>query len=98
MKAHLRRMLRATAWADRSTLDALRACPAAHPEALPLLAHVLAAEHVWLCRLQGHPVRHAVWPTLSLDECASLAEENAAGFLAYLDGLAEEALAVPVPY
>ncbi|MGC4006402.1 MAG: DinB family protein [Pirellulales bacterium] len=90
MKDYLSRMYRYVAWADRRTLDALRATPAAQAEALPLLAHLLAAEHVWLARLTGRDPRHAVWPTLDLDACDGLATENAAGFAAFVESLAEE--------
>ena len=63
-------------------LAALRDCPAAHAEALPLLAHLLAAEHVWLSRLKGREPALAVWPQLTLPECEQLAPRNADGLLA----------------
>jgi uncharacterized damage-inducible protein DinB len=53
---------------------------------------------VWLTRIQQRPARVAVWPTLSLDQCATLAAENAAGFRALLGGLADGDLAREVPY
>lgn len=90
MKAHLERLFRYSAWADQRSLAALRATPAAHAEALPLLAHLLAAEHVWLERLQLRDPRHPVWPTLDIDQCASLATENATGYQAFLDQLRDE--------
>lgn len=82
---HLKRMLRSMAWADQRALTALRECPAAMPEALPLLAHVLAAEHVWLSRVEGQPARLPVWPGLSTSECERLATENAAGYAALIE-------------
>ena len=51
MKARFERMLRSMAWADREILQALRDCPAAQEQGLPLLAHLLAAEHIWLSRI-----------------------------------------------
>jgi uncharacterized damage-inducible protein DinB len=91
-------MFRYVAWADRRTLDALRAAPAVHAEGLPLLAHLLAAEHVWLARLLGREPSHPVWPTLGIDECAALAAENEAGYRAFLGQLGEDQLAAPVRY
>jgi uncharacterized damage-inducible protein DinB len=79
-------MFRSVAWADGRVVAALRECPAAQAEGLPLLAHLLAAEHVWLARLQGRQPRLPVWPQLTLDECDALVAENAAGYAAYLDG------------
>jgi len=87
MKPYLAKMFRYAAWADRRTLEALRSAPAAHSEAVPLLAHILAAEHVWLARLEMREPRHAVWPALALDECAALSAENESGYQAYLDRL-----------
>ncbi|WP_425616663.1 DinB family protein [Anatilimnocola sp. NA78] len=94
MKAYLQRMLRYVAWADQRSLAGLRAtAEPAQNEALPLFAHVLAAEHVWLSRLQQRDPRHAVWPTLSLAECEQLAAENEAGYRTFLDQLSDEQLA-----
>lgn len=98
LKAYLERLFQHAAWADQRTLAALRDTPAAHAEGLPLLAHLLAAEHVWLRRLQLGEPRHAVWPTLDIDQCASLAAENAAGYEAFLGQLPEERLADAIRY
>ena len=98
MRAYLERMFRFVAWADRRSVKALRAPPAAQPEALPLLAHLLAAEHVWLARLQGRQPRHPVWPPLGIDACDALAAENEAGYRAYLEQLGDGQLAAPVRY
>lgn len=98
MKSYLERLFRYVAWADQRALEALRAAPAAQAEALPLLAHVLAAENVWLSRLLGHEPRHPVWPALGPDECAALAAENEAGYRAFLGQLGDAQLAAPVRY
>lgn len=87
MGEYLAKMFRYMAWADRRTIESLRAAPAAHADALPLLAHLLAAEHVWLSRLQQRAPRLPVWPSLTLPECDTLAVENADGYLAFVGGL-----------
>lgn len=89
VKAYLAKMFRYMAWADRRTLQALRAAPAAHADALPLLAHLFAAEHVWLARLESRNPRHPVWPTLSLDECDALAAENEVGYRTLVERLGD---------
>lgn len=74
------------AWADAETLAALRALPAdaaTHRQSLVIYAHLAAAEHVWLARLEGRTPAHPVWPTLALDEAAALAAESAAGLRAH---------------
>ncbi len=93
MKAHIQRMIEAMLWADGQVLPALAACSAAHAEALPLFGHVLAAEHVWLARLENREPRLVVWPTLSVSECEALAAENAAAYRAYAAGLDDAQLA-----
>ncbi|MGO9464625.1 MAG: DinB family protein [Isosphaeraceae bacterium] len=98
MKSHIGRMLRAMAWADTQTLAALRDCPAAWADALGLFAHMLGAEHIWLARLQGSQASRPVWPTLSIPECEAVAAENAAGYRAYIEKLAESDLAKVVSY
>lgn len=98
MKAHLARLFRYVSWADKRSLASLRSAPAAHDEGLPLFAHVLAAEHVWLSRLAHREPRLAVWPTLSLDECETLATENASGYRDFLTNAAEEKLGALVHY
>ncbi len=98
MKSYIERMLRAMSWADRQTLHAVRDCPAAGAEALPLLAHVLAAEHVWLSRLRNQEATHAVWPQLTATECEQLAEENAAGYASFVAAMSENDLQSPIRY
>src|SRR5262245_5260597 len=91
-------MVRAMAWADQQVLAALPACPAAPAEALHLVAHVVAAEHVWLVRLQRQEASHPVWPKLTLGECDGLAGENAAGYAALLAGLRDADLGMAISY
>ena len=98
MKAHFERMLRSVSWADRQALAALRDCPAAQAESFPLLAHLLAAEHVWLARLEQRAARLAIWPQLTADECEQLAAENEAGYRAFLARIGPGQLEVPVRY
>jgi uncharacterized damage-inducible protein DinB len=91
-------MLRAVAWADQQTLSALVECPQAQAEAVPLLAHVLGAENVWLARLQNQEPAHSPWPQLSLADCNALADTNASGYAAYLESLDESDFVTAVRY
>lgn len=88
-------------WADARTLEALRAMPAGSPEverAVRLYAHLAAAEHVWLARLEGRTPAQPVWPALALEEAASLAGESGAALRAFVGGLDEAGLAREVVY
>lgn len=88
-------------WADARTLDALRAMPPGSPEverAVTLYAHVAAAEHVWLSRLEGRTPAHPVWPSLGIEEAAALAAESGAALRAFVAGLDEAGMAREVAY
>jgi len=66
-------------WAHDALFTELRRVPP-DAETLRLFAHVIAAEHLWLSRIDATKARVAVWPTLSLDEIAGLEAENRARF------------------
>lgn len=89
------------AWADARALEALRAMPQGTPEAArarEIYAHLAAAEHIWLARLEGRTPAYPVWPALELDEAVALARESAAGLRALVAGLDAAALAREVVY
>ena len=66
-------------WAhDAMVAELRRAAP--DDETLRLLAHVVAAEHLWLSRIDGVKSRVAVWPALALDEVVALEAENRTRF------------------
>ena len=71
----LRRQFAYDEWANREVLAGLRA--SAHPTERPLqlLAHILAAERLWLERIRKEPQSLSVWPDFSFDQCqAQIAE------------------------
>lgn len=95
--AHLRRRFRYHAWASRTLAEALVATPA--PDALRPFAHTLAAEGLWLLRLNSAPTHGmAVWPALDATECRDEARAVARRYAAYLEGLDDDALGRPVAY
>jgi uncharacterized damage-inducible protein DinB len=98
MKAYLARMFRYQAWAHGRTLQGLHATPAAQADALPLMAHLLGAEHIWLSRLNQQEPRYVAWPDLSLEECNQVAAENESGYRAFIEQIEEEQLARLVRY
>ena len=70
-------------WAhDAIVAELRRAAP--DTETLRLLAHIVAAEHLWLSRIDDAKPRVAVWPALTLDEIAELEAENRTRFRALL--------------
>lgn len=75
----LEKLYEHNAWAHDAIVSELRrAAPDA--DTLRLLAHIVAAEHLWLSRIDGVKPRLAVWPALALDEIVTLEHENRARF------------------
>ena len=83
---HLRRLLDWDAWANREAIASLRAAGAPPLRALRFMAHVCAAERLWLGRLRQDPTPVVVWPDLTLDQCGVEAESMAGAWRSLLDG------------
>ena len=98
MTAHIRRLYDHMAWADSRTLNALRVMHAPPLDALRLYAHLLAAEHVWITRIEAREPEMAVWPALGLDECAALSAKNKAAFAVLVETVTRDELQRSVRY
>lgn len=93
--AGLARLFDYNAWANTRLVERL----GDHPEPLRIAAHSLTAERIWLMRLHNERVTVTpIWPTLSSEACARLADANAATYRTYLDGLTEQELSRRVRY
>ena len=57
-------------WANREEVARLRGV-ASTAAALRLLAHIIAAQWLWITRIRDESAKMAVWPELSLDQCAA---------------------------
>jgi uncharacterized damage-inducible protein DinB len=69
----LRRWLRYNAWGNRETLKSLTASSPA--TALKRMAHIVAAERLWLDRIEAKTAAE-VWPELPLEAIAAGITEN----------------------
>jgi uncharacterized damage-inducible protein DinB len=65
-------------WANTRVVEGLRSSPGSDPRALEYFAHIVGCEHRWLTRIGGREPAHAIWPTLSVEQCAELARVNVA--------------------
>jgi uncharacterized damage-inducible protein DinB len=94
---YLRRQFAYNAWANR---EVLRAIGAAHnnQRSLQLMAHVFAAERVWVERLLQLPQSVPVWPTFTVDACEREGTEVVRLWREYLGQLDSAKLIVPVTY
>lgn len=97
---HLLRMLEHMYWADRRTLAGLQKGGAADAgRALKLIGHVIAAEAVWLARLQDEDwTRVQIWPEWSLDECAARQNKIEEGYRAFFDSIPDDRLESTIDY
>lgn len=98
MLTTIRQQVAHMAWANRLVLDSLRAANPLDPKLTGLFGHVLAAEHLWVCRLTGSTATIAVWPTLSLDQCEAQIADNHQRLEAFVATLDADGLVRPVTY
>lgn len=98
MTSYLIRLFNHLDWADARVLASLRRSAAPPAESVNVYAHIIAAEHVWLARIGGIQQKVAIWPALSLDECAELTRRNSQGFQMVLRGASTKRLGELVTY
>lgn len=80
MADHIARLFAHMSWADEQVLEALRTARSPAPQTFALYSHLLGAEHVWLSRIRTERATVAIWPSMTLDECAELAKRNREDF------------------
>lgn len=99
MKPLLVQLVRHAAWANERTLASLRGIPEPPPRAVRALAHVVAAERIYLERVRGDdPFPQDFWPAWSLDDIAAFAAESARRLPAFVDQCDADALRRSVRY
>jgi len=94
----LERELIYDAWANRQTLQSLQAAREPPARALEIMAHIVAAECLWLRRLGQATPDLPVWPALHLDECDRQLRALVGVWRAYVGALTVEALGREVTY
>ncbi len=94
---HLNRLWEHRTWADEALFGVLQP----HQElesAWREYAHVLAAEEIWLARLEQRSATASVWPILSSSEISELRGHLTAAYATYLGKLEESSLSETVQY
>ena len=82
---YLRKEFAFDAWANRAVLAAIREAGGENGRSLQLMAHILAAERVWLERLKQMPQSVPVWPEADLDRCEVESERLSREWHEYLE-------------
>jgi uncharacterized damage-inducible protein DinB len=82
---YLRKDFVYNAWANHEVLTAIRSSGGENTRSLQLMAHILAAERVWLERLRQVPQSVPVWPEPNLSQCEVEADKLGGEWHEYLD-------------
>jgi uncharacterized damage-inducible protein DinB len=95
---HFIRLYTYSAWANRQVIDALSSPDTAPPKTQTLMAHIIAAEWLWLERVQSKPQSVPVWPQWSAAERRSRFDGVVSGWETLLEGIQAENLQQTVTY
>lgn len=99
MNLQLDRLFQHMAWADQAVLAALEQMTPLHQDATRLFSHLLAAEHIWLTRIQGQPTAvSSAWPTPSMDACRDLSARTLKDYAALVAATSQDQLQDLVTY
>jgi len=85
-------------WANRECLRAMSAAGSISKSTVGRMAHILSAEKLWLERIRQKKQSMAVWPSSTIEDCLTLADEMASAWRDYLSGLAAGGLDEKVEY
>ena len=95
---HFTRLFAYDAWANHEVLSGLRTASEPPARCLKFIAHILAAERLWLERLELKEQTLPVWPGFTVDECGHLAADLSQRWKRYLETSSEADLANSVGY
>ena len=81
---HYEQLIRYDGWANLEVVNVFRGIGELPDRPLKILAHIIAAEHLWRARLLGVDSPFPVWPELTLEQCEEQARQLPALWRAYL--------------
>lgn len=95
---YIQRLFSYDEWANREVLAALQKLEVPPPRSVRFLAHIVAAERLWLERLRLQKQTYPVWPDFGLEQCKLEVEELPKLWKAYLATLKEDGLSRSLTY
>ena len=98
MLQHYRSLFQYDAWANQEALAHLKREQIFSARAVKFLAHIIAAETLWLERIKGEKQSMAVWPELTLTECETQLTKISQRWQNYLAVLTPEGFAQSIAY
>ena len=96
--AHFSRLFAYDAWANQEALASLRQSATPVPRALQWMAHIFAAQRIWIDRLEYQPQSIPVWPDFTAEQCQQQAAELSVLWKNYLAATTEADLAQTITY
>jgi uncharacterized damage-inducible protein DinB len=98
LQPYLQRQFEHDFWANREEVRILSTLDHPPAHAVKLLAHIVAAQWLWLDRLQQNPQRTAVWPEFCLSDYEAQLQQLREAWRSYLGAISEEELARTCSY
>lgn len=78
MKPYFQRLYKYNEWANEKLLSLIEANRVTDNEVFIALSHYLAAQEIWISRIEGRTARvNGVWEVYSLERCKALAAQTA---------------------
>ena len=98
MIEYFRRQFAYDSWANREVILAMRAQTDEGERALQLMSHIVAAERLWLERLEQQPQGVPVWPKADLSWCEAQIADLERLWTEYLQRISDDDLAREISY
>ncbi len=98
MQKHLIEQFRYEAWANTKTVEATASLSEIPEKIEAIFSHLLAAQKIWLARLQGEAITLNVWEIFPQVSWQQHLEENTQKIIDYLEVLSDEALVAQIHY
>jgi uncharacterized damage-inducible protein DinB len=87
------------AWANEQIFDVFQKGNGPEEKQLRLFGHVLAAEQVWLARINGEDALvFSIWPEYTLAQCEQVMKQNIVGYRTLFEKLKEADFAKIITY
>ncbi len=98
-KSSLQQLYQYDHWANERVLNMLRDIVTDHARSRGLIAHILAAQLIWMTRLHERDSSDlAIFPDHTLDQCGAWLEHNRESYAAFLEAIDEGALDHQIHY
>lgn len=94
----LKHLIKYTRWANSQVIEEMISHVDVPAKAVTWMAHILAAEHLWLDRMTNDPRNHLVWPDWKLYECLEQQQELERRWLKFFESMVDADLNRAVSY